>query len=115
MIELHVVYMGLRKLYLLFNVFYMVTLIVSSGNQDIDQANARPVRVLDKINGVFTCTICDVLVMDRYSLQDHWYGNDHKKNMKLVQVIAGPEERLAMKRPVVQEMLCRQCSCRSLH
>ena len=67
--------------------------------------DAKPVKVLDKINGVFTCTICDVLVLDRYSLQDHWYSSQHKKCMELVQVIAGPEERLAMNRPVVQEML----------
>ena len=67
--------------------------------------DARPVKVLDKINGVFTCTICDVLVLDRYSLQDHWYSPEHKKSMKLVQVIAGLEERLAMNRPVVQDML----------
>ena len=50
-------------------------------NQD-----SRPVKVLDKVNGVFTCTICDVVILDRYSLQDHWYSAKHKQNMKLVQV-----------------------------
>jgi len=69
-------------------------------NQD-----SRPVKVLDKVNGVFTCTICDVVILDRYSLQDHWYSAKHKQNMKLVQVIAGLEERKFMNRPVVQEML----------
>jgi len=69
-------------------------------NQD-----SRPVKVLDKVNGVFTCTICDVVIFDRYSLQDHWYSVKHKQNMKLVQVIAGLDERIFMNRPVVQEML----------
>eukprot|EP00092_Neocalanus_flemingeri_P007103 GFUD01007673.1.p1 GENE.GFUD01007673.1~~GFUD01007673.1.p1 ORF type:complete len:1388 (+),score=342.68 GFUD01007673.1:44-4207(+) len=69
-------------------------------NQD-----SRPVKVLDRVNGVFTCTICDVVILDRYSLQDHWYAAKHKQNMKLVQVIAGLDERMFMNRPVVQEML----------
>ena len=69
----------------------------------IDQ-DSKPVKVLDKINGVFTCTICDVVILDKYSLQDHWYSPKHKEKMKMVQIIAGPEERLAMNRPVVQEM-----------
>ena len=50
-------------------------------NQD-----TRPKKVLDKVNGVFTCIICDVVILDRYSLQDHWYAAKHKQNMKLVQV-----------------------------
>ena len=50
-------------------------------NQD-----SRPKKVLDKVNGVFTCKLCDVVILDRYSLQDHWYAARHKQNMKLVQV-----------------------------
>lgn len=33
---------------------------------------SRPVKVLDKVNGVFSCFICDVVVLDKYSCQDHW-------------------------------------------
>ena len=65
----------------------------------------RPVKVLDRVNGVFTCFICDVVVLDKYSCQDHWYSAKHKDTMAQVQVIAGPEERLAMGRPVVLELL----------
>jgi len=63
-----------------------------------------PIKVVDRVNGVYTCTICDVVILDRYSLQDHWYSSKHKQSMTQVQVIAGLEERLAMNRPVVQEM-----------
>jgi len=85
---------------------------VPFGLQDLTDLNMRvgisqdskPVKVLDKINGVFTCTICDVVILDRFSLQDHWYSAKHKNSIKLVQVIAGPEERLAMNRPIAQEM-----------
>ena len=66
--------------------------------------DSKPVKVLDKVNGVFTCTICDVVTLDRFSVQDHWYSAKHKQNMKQVQVIAGLEERLLMNRPVIQEM-----------
>ena len=75
-------------------------------NQD-----SKPIRVVDKINGVFTCTICDVVILDRYSLQDHWYSVKHKNNMKQVQVIAGLEERIAMNRPVLQEMVDQFTLC----
>ena len=67
--------------------------------------DSKPIKVVDKVNGVFTCTICDTIILDRYSLQDHWYSSKHKQNMKQVQVIAGIEERLAMNRPTLQEML----------
>ena len=67
--------------------------------------DSKPIKVVDKINGVFTCTICDMIILDRYSLQDHWYSIKHKQNMKQVQVIAGMEERLAMNRPIIQEMI----------
>ena len=67
--------------------------------------DSKPIKVLDKVNGVFTCTICDTIILDRYSLQDHWYSSKHKQNMKQVQVIAGIEERLVMNRPTIQEML----------
>ena len=67
--------------------------------------DSKPIKVIDKVNGVYTCTICDVVILDRYSLQDHWYSAKHKQSMTQVQVIAGLEERLAMNRPVVQEML----------
>ena len=50
-------------------------------NQD-----CKPVRVLDRVNGVFTCTVCDKVVLDRYSLQDHWYSAQHKDRLRLVQV-----------------------------
>jgi len=66
---------------------------------------SRPVRVFDRVSGVFTCTICDTLVLDKYSIQDHIYSDKHKKRMKQVQVIAGLKERLDMNRPVIQEML----------
>ena len=86
---------------------------VPFGLKDLPELNMRvgisqdskPVKVLDKVNGVFTCTICDVVILDKYSLQDHWYSATHKTSMKMVQVIAGPQERLVMSRPVVQEML----------
>ena len=67
--------------------------------------DSKPIKVVDKVNGVFTCTICDTIILDRYSLQDHWYSSKHKQNMKQVQVIAGIEERLVMNRPTIQEML----------
>jgi len=67
--------------------------------------NSRPTRVLDKISGVFNCTICDTIILDKYSLQDHIYSDKHKKSLKNVQVIAGFEERLFMNRPVVQEYI----------
>ena len=51
----------------------------------LDQ-NCRPTKVLDKVNGVHTCTICDEMLLDKFSLQDHWYGKKHKQNMRLVQV-----------------------------
>ena len=60
--------------------------------------DSRPTRVFDKISGVFSCTICDALILDKYSFQDHIYPDKHKENMKLVQVIAGPEERLFINR-----------------
>jgi hypothetical protein len=67
----------------------------------------KPVKVLDRVNGVFTCAICDVVVLDKYTCQDHWYSAQHKATMAQVQVIAGPEERLAMGRPAVTELLAQ--------
>jgi len=76
----------------------------------LDQ-NCKPAMVLKKVNGVFTCTICDQIILDKFTLQDHWYGKKHKQNMRLVQVIAGLPERLHMNRPVVKELLDQFTAC----
>ena len=76
----------------------------------LDQ-NCKPAKVLEKVNGVFTCTICDQVILCKFSLQDHWYAKKHKQNMRMVQVIAGLPERLFMNRPVVKELLDQFVSC----
>ena len=67
--------------------------------------SSRPVKVLDRVNGVFTCAICDVVVLDKYACQDHWYSAQHKETMAKLQAIAGPEERVAMGRAAATELL----------
>jgi len=68
---------------------------------------APPKRILaaNKNSNVFTCTLCDALILDRYNLQDHIYSVKHKTKMKSVQVIAGPQERLFLKRAHLQELI----------
>ena len=67
--------------------------------------SSRPVKVLDRVNGVFTCAICDVVVLDKYACQDHWYSAQHKGTMAKLQAIAGPDERVAMNRAVATELV----------
>ena len=67
--------------------------------------SSRPVKVLDRVNGVFTCAICDVVVLDKYACQDHWYSAQHKGTMAKLQAIAGPDERVAMGRAVATELV----------
>jgi len=67
--------------------------------------SSRPVKVLDRVNGVFTCAICDVVVLDKYACQDHWYSAQHKSTMAKLQAIAGPDERVAMGRAVATELV----------
>eukprot|EP00088_Acartia_fossae_P038592 TRINITY_DN4002_c0_g1_i4.p1 TRINITY_DN4002_c0_g1~~TRINITY_DN4002_c0_g1_i4.p1 ORF type:complete len:792 (-),score=160.63 TRINITY_DN4002_c0_g1_i4:936-3257(-) len=84
-----------------FGMTKMTELLMRVGiNQD-----AKPMRVIEKQDRLHTCTICDILIMDRYALQDHVYSENHKRKLKNHQVIAGLQERLYLGRPVIQEYL----------